>query len=416
MLSFVSHPNLRTKFTWVEMISILGTFQYLLSLSMPINSNIPLIILSISGIILGIIKAPRYPCYKSPVVFCILAFLFSMAISSIFSVDINRSFLLSLSFFPAILLFFHIIFLFNIRLVYLMFIFLSTISFIVSTTSLIVAFLMRSSIPSLWIQAMHNTYLVVPNDLLLLSILIPFSAVIFFKNPQSIVGRFAIMSIILTFIAVAIYQSRGGLVSAIISITCITFLLRPRHVASICIMGLFFLFLMCYGHLPIISKFRNIWQSRLFVWIVAWKMFIDSPFLGHGPRTYGILYFAYIDKLKLPNYILVDHRWMPWAHNLYLELLAEQGVVGFVCLLSMMIVPMLMLHKLFRNPIGDVPILAKGIFASFISILVAAIFELSFIRHWFVIMLFSILALTHVLSQISVQENCETEDYSLKEE
>ena len=64
--------------------------------------------------------------------------------------------------------------------------------------------------------------------------------------------------------------------------------------------------------------------SRFDSWGVAWTMWRSAPWIGTGPHTF------------------VDHSWrlrpqetafIPWAHSLYLELLAEQGLLGLgVCL------------------------------------------------------------------------------------
>ena len=91
---------------WSEILSIMGVLQYLLSLSIPINSNIPLIILSISGVFLALSANHSFSSYKSTLVLSIIAFLLSVVVSSFFSMNIEKSFMLSMSFFPAILVFF----------------------------------------------------------------------------------------------------------------------------------------------------------------------------------------------------------------------------------------------------------------------------------------------------------------------
>ena len=57
-------------------------------------------------------------------------------------------------------------------------------------------------------------------------------------------------------------------------------------------------------------------------------MFQNAPWLGNGPSTYKTLYPVYIQTMNFPEWVVMDP-WggaVPWAHNLYLELLAERGM------------------------------------------------------------------------------------------
>jgi O-antigen ligase len=54
----------------------------------------------------------------------------------------------------------------------------------------------------------------------------------------------------------------------------------------------------------------------------AWKMFLDKPILGHGPKLYRI-------KSYDPNYQTGISPHHPHPHNFYVQLLAETGIIGF---------------------------------------------------------------------------------------
>ena len=275
----------------------------------------------------------------------------------------------------------------------------SLLSLLISTTALLAFFTANSGGPLSWVKEISNVYVIVPNDLVLVSILIPFSVVLVFKKGKSAIGILAIVSIFLAMVVVIIYRSRIGMISSMTSIGCVILLLSRRRLIEILTASAIFLILVDWIQgFEIINKFENIWQSRLFIWIVGWEMFTDSFWLGQGPRTFGQLYFPYRNNLDLPGWILVDDRWMPWAHNLYLEILIEQGIIGFFCFVMVIIFSLLALLKVLKSEIENIRILGAGIFASFLSIIVAAFCELSFIRHWFVILLFSFLGLIHALS------------------
>jgi O-antigen ligase len=53
----------------------------------------------------------------------------------------------------------------------------------------------------------------------------------------------------------------------------------------------------------------------------AWKMFLDKPFLGHGPKTYRL----HCDNKKYSTGVSPCHT---HPHNFYIQLLAETGLIG----------------------------------------------------------------------------------------
>jgi O-antigen ligase len=117
-------------------------------------------------------------------------------------------------------------------------------------------------------------------------------------------------------------------------------------------------------------------------------LFLDAPFVGHGPRTFVLSYQAYLEPTD-------DNRLTPWAHNLYLELLAEQGVIGLLALIGILftifsaIWRVLCILNLDRT---NERIFATCVFASLMSYCVAGIFEISLIRQWAVMVLFLLAA------------------------
>ena len=69
----------------------------------------------------------------------------------------------------------------------------------------------------------------------------------------------------------------------------------------------------------------NVLDSRGFVWIVAWDMIKAKTLVGNGLFTFGS---EYLKGGSAPPYILITH-----AHNYYLNVAAEMGVIGVVSLL-----------------------------------------------------------------------------------
>ena len=64
-------------------------------------------------------------------------------------------------------------------------------------------------------------------------------------------------------------------------------------------------------------------SERLLMWQSAWTMFLDHPLTGIGAQNYAQQYQnQYISPLA-------KERYQVHAHNNFLQILAEQGIVGF---------------------------------------------------------------------------------------
>ena len=72
---------------------------------------------------------------------------------------------------------------------------------------------------------------------------------------------------------------------------------------------------------------HNSQQARFILWDVAWRMFRDHPLTGVGPGGYGRLYTMYHTGIVESQDV-----WSS-AHNLYLQQLAERGLLGGLALL-----------------------------------------------------------------------------------
>ncbi len=72
---------------------------------------------------------------------------------------------------------------------------------------------------------------------------------------------------------------------------------------------------------PFISELRNILPqtltTRLFLWENAVKLFVESPLIGNGITSFR-------------SYLFIDYNWFVQAHNTYVQILSETGIVGIV--------------------------------------------------------------------------------------
>jgi putative inorganic carbon (HCO3(-)) transporter len=128
--------------------------------------------------------------------------------------------------------------------------------------------------------------------------------------------------------AVFLTQSRGGILALAGILMIAVWFLVPRPITRTKLLGGAVLACML---LPLLNQFERLRGvlddpdaiSRVYVWGAAASLFRDHPFLGVG---YGNYRFLYADFAFVPNAVVgsVD------AHNIYLQLLAETGVVGFL--------------------------------------------------------------------------------------
>ena len=127
--------------------------------------------------------------------------------------------------------------------------------------------------------------------------------------------------------------SRGGLIAYAAMLLLALFFIKPRRMAVSKILlasTLAFAIVFALSREPTTrvkeaDEFTVV--SRLALWGAAGSMFIEHPVLGVGYGNYRGLYSDYLPALT-PNQL--D------AHNLYLQLLAETGIIGFAifCLLA----------------------------------------------------------------------------------
>jgi len=128
--------------------------------------------------------------------------------------------------------------------------------------------------------------------------------------------------------------------------------------------------------------------GRLGLWASAWGMFMDAKLLGHGAQAFGPEHRAYLPAWS-PRF---PERRVLWAHSLFLETLADQGVIGVIALLTLLLHPLttscLVVMKSGRGPrlIFDVALGIAGLAGFFI----AAALELTFIRRWVPIVMFAV--------------------------
>lgn len=85
--------------------------------------------------------------------------------------------------------------------------------------------------------------------------------------------------------------------------------------------------------IPLVRRFSDLSfaHSRLLTWDVALSAFADRPILGWGPGNFAYAYYQYLD----PALLSIEPRRFDDAHNLLLNVMATQGLLGAAALLGL---------------------------------------------------------------------------------
>jgi O-antigen ligase len=157
----------------------------------------------------------------------------------------------------------------------------------------------------------------------------------------------AIWALFVSALTVVFTYSRGGFLAMVVAVTLIVFLrhLRlPSVLLGIVVITLIFQFAPV-SYKNRITNLLNILpnsrtggfvdrsiQSRTTENLVAWNVFRDHPVFGVGIGNFNAYYQAYTRQLGLDPRAQARS-----AHNLYLEIAAERGVVGLLVFGSILV-------------------------------------------------------------------------------
>jgi O-antigen ligase len=233
--------------------------------------------------------------------------------------------------------------------------------------------------------------LVVPNDLTVLAIIAPLSWVLLYRTPLSLGTLVPVLSLLLSAAAVGVYRSRTAILTMLVTLLftiAVSQRVRQRWlwwVGGLVVLLLVLLTCLDVFHFPgpsLLTKFLGKGLSgRDKYWATAWTMFGDAPLVGQGPHTFGRFHKT------------------PWAHNLYLEVLAEQGLLGLLTLGGLLSCGLGGGWTLRRAPTEDGRLLGAGALAGLVGFCAAGVVEITLLREWVVTMLFMLLGvISHLVS------------------
>ncbi len=255
----------------------------------------------------------------------------------------------------------------------------------------------RADDPLAQVQTLGNALLIVPNDVLILSVIAP----LVLGMAWTRVGwwRFIAAIYLLSALVVsAMIQSRQAVILLILGSVAVVTLMRPRWSVPILIVGILTV-LAVDGLLGWPLAHKIFMFPRAYVWHTAWVMFLDRPWIGQGPGMFKDLYYEFLERAGYVLAELDDRRTMPWAHSLYLEQLAERGIPGLLGLLSLMGTAIYRTGGVWAQATSNsVRSLAAGVLSSLIVLAAAGIAEATLTRLWVTVLLLVLVALSLSLS------------------
>ena len=395
-----------------------GVCVFVLGFAAPIPSQIPLAALVVFALVAAFRgSTPRPVGVPRLYLAAITGYLALTGLSILLSEDHSRSLELSASWIPGVLLFVvlsdRLRTAQQLRAVYASF---SVVSLGLGLALLVGRWAYGAGAHD-WLPGLGFPVLVVPNDCHLLALLTPFSLVLAERRPRSALGFLAMASIVVSTGAILALGSRGGALSLIACLALTGAFLRPRLGV---VLGGASLLAMAVGDaalgFPLLSKFTHVVDTRISLWILAWEMFLDAPWLGHGPHTYRLLYTAYLESITFPDWVRPDP-WgtaVPWAHNLYLELLAERGIIGFLSFFSVIGTAFVYLARALRRKDPELAALAAGCGGALLGFLLSGVFEASLLRIWAVVLLFSLWGIVAQLAVLSAEADAGRSEEALE--
>lgn len=201
-----------------------------------------------------------------------------------------------------------------------------------------------------------------------LNLVVPFCLVFAWRGADPALRTLSRWCLALASVALLLTQSRGGLLAFVAMLMVSAYLLAPdrkarmRRLAVVlvaCLMaaavaGFFF------QRLSEIDDYTAV--SRLAIWGGAFMVFARAPLVGAG---FGNLRPMMGGLLGLPE------GWMGDAHNLYLELLAESGLAGFMAFAVLIVCALRAARRRIRQSRDDFErLIGIAVFAAVCGVLV----------------------------------------------
>lgn len=236
-----------------------------------------------------------------------------------------------------------------------------------------------------------------------LVVILPF-ALFFYRRGISRLGRITALTVAGIIVAgIVLTFSRGGFLTMMTVLASLAALhyMRPRYalacltVAAVLVIMLLPYYVHRMSSLPRVRSAVLMGDSgvttdrsaalRITENLACWRAFVDHPLVGLGPGQFGKFY-----SKQYGNQVGIVRQTRTYrGHNLYLELMAELGIVGIACFVWLVMnlsSSLWMLRRRLKLINDESADLAGAVFLAFIAYLVSGVFlHMSYIRYFWLL-------------------------------
>ncbi|MBS3812029.1 MAG: O-antigen ligase family protein [Halanaerobiales bacterium] len=177
---------------------------------------------------------------------------------------------------------------------------------------------------------------------------------------------------ILGSLAILLTLSRGSFIGLIAGLT--TYSLRSKKHIVVFVIIILLMSTVIYSNPKLNNRFfdsitirEN--MDRIYIWLSSVEMIKDYPIKGVGPGNFPIIY-----PLYKHDYDQKTHT-MSYAHNIFLNIAVETGLIGFILFSAIIIIILIMAIKIYNKNA-----LSRGVVAAFLSVLIHNQFDCTILK------------------------------------
>jgi O-antigen ligase len=393
---------MRPRPEYVRLAGPAGVCAYVLGFALPLESDYSLMALAVCALVasVGAFEEAR-PTHFNPLIASIICFCIVSVASSLLSVRPWSSLASLVPLVPAVLLFVLVSYDFSsygqIRALFLA---LSVVALSLSAALIGIALVNPAAAPSEWVRTLDSPIIVVSNDATFFAVLVPVFLSLVYAKPRSLSAAVGALAVILALVAGVLLQSRTAVLTMFVCMLAAAVLRKSRSLMLVSISTPIVVLLVdLILHAQLLAKFMaRLVDTRLYLWLSGWDMFLEAPVFGHGPNTFGTLYPQYLSRLDLPAWIPFDPRVVAWPHSLYIEVLAERGLVGMLAMALVIGCGAALAWRVRNGACTEARSVANTALASLTGICFAGLIELTLLRVWVVVLLLLLLGVINFAS------------------
>ncbi len=380
-----------------------GAYAYVLTFALPLTTDYSLAALALCALVasFGARKATRPGSFTGLSV-SIACFCMVSVASAVLSLRPWSSLASMVSLVPALLLFMLVSHDFSSpRQIRFLFLSLSIVALGSSSALVAIALTHPGNDPGAWVGMLASPVVVVPNDAAFFAVLVPVFLSLVLERPRRTAAAVGALATASTLLASMLLQSRTAIITCLVCLIATAVLRRDRSLLVISIATPIIVAIADAAlHAQLLAKFATrVTDARPSLWLSGWKMFLDHPILGHGPNSFGVTYPQYMGRLDLPAWAPIDPRVVAWPHSLYVELLAERGLLGTAAFAFVLGCAALLASQVRKSGDRELRSVANTSAACLTGLLFASLIELTFLRLWVVVLLFVLLGVIDFASR-----------------